>query len=572
MAYFNNPFTRKLMTWGVCALLALPLSAQEKGLPQLHPQGNALTRIFTGDFAPPSVRTIELRGESLLESMIKNARLEISTEDAVSLALANNVDINVLRYTPYLQLWGIEGGRAVLNPTVQFTPGINRNVTPASSALQGGAAVLNLSNVYSMNVHKPFESGLDFDFNYSTTRARTNSPFSSLNPSLTSLWSIGFTQHLLQGYGNISRGRFLHIARNNYDISVDDFSTGMISIVSSVLNTYWNLVFSDEDIKVKEASLKLAQLTLEQTQIQEQVGTMAPLDVLQVQAQAASVNQQLIVSRYNRRIIEDQLKKLISSRSGQALMDATIVPTSQVLPPPPPAGTLMEAIQRAMEIRPEVKAQQSNQANNKINVDYTRNQLRPVLDFTASYSQNGLGGDTIQRDFSKGFLNAPIIGMIPGGFLDSLSSLFSGSNLGYAFGFTLRVPIGNDQARVSNAQAQIAYKQGEESLRALRQQITLQVRQAFDSVALNKASMEAAQVAVDYQEKRLQGEQDKYMLGASTTFLVVQAQRDLQNAQSVLLQAKIAWIQSRIALDQAVGDTLANHNIVLENALNLPKK
>ncbi|MBZ5497625.1 MAG: TolC family protein [Acidobacteriia bacterium] len=572
MAHIKNPLTCKLMTWGMWALLALPLSAQDKETPQLQPQGNPFTRIFSSNYATPAVRTIQVRGESLLDSMIKDGKLEISEQDAVNLALANNVDINVLRYTPYFQLWGIESGRAVLNPTVSFGPSLNRSVTPASSALQGGAPVLNLTSLYSLNVHKPFEPGLDFDFNFSATRGRTNSPFSSLNPSIASVWSIGATQHLLQGFGNISRARFLRVARNNYDISVENFSAGVINIVNNVLNTYWNLVFNDEDIKVKEASLKLAQLTLEQTQIQEQVGTMAPLDVLQAQAQAASVNQQLIVSRYNRRITEDQLKKLISSRSAAALIAATIVPTSRPLPPPAPAGSVTDATQRALEIRPEVKSQLLNQANNKIQVDYARNQIRPVLDLTVNYSQSGLGGDNIIRDFSQGFLNAPIIAITPGGFGDSLSSLFSGSYLGYAVGFNLKVPIGNDQARANSAQAQITYNQGEESLRSLRQQIILQVRQAYDSVALNQDSVAAAQVAVDYQEKRLQGEQDKYMLGASTTFLVVQAQRDLQNAQSVLLQAKIGWIQSRIALDQAVGDTLSVHNIVLDDALNLPKK
>jgi len=572
MIHIKNPVARKLTNLGWCLLLALPVSAQEKEYPHLVPQGGTLTRILKSNYETPEVRTIEVRGESELDSMIRDGKLEISEEDAVRLALANNVDINVLRYTPYFQLWGIEGGKAVLNPTLQFNPNINRNVTPSSSALQGNAGVLNLTNLYSMNVHKPFEPGLDFDFNFSATRARTNSPFSSLNPSITTIWSISATQHLLQGFGNISRGRFLRVARNSYDISVENFSTGVINIINSVLNTYWNLVFNQEDIKVKEASLKLAQVTLEQAQIQEQVGTMAPLDVLQAQAQVASVNQQLVVSRYNRRITEDLLKKQISSRSNQALEAATIVPTSQPLPPQAPPGTVAEAIQRALEIRPEIKAQQLNQANNKIQVDYTKNQLRPVLDLTATYSQNGLGGNTIIRDFSQGFLNAPIIGRVPGGIGDSLSSLFSGSNLGYTLGFSLRIPIGNDQARANNAQAQITYKQGDESLHSLRQQVAVQVRQAYDSVALNQASVEAAQVAVDYQQKRLEGEQDKYSLGASTTFLVLQAQRDLQNAQSILLQSKIGWIQSRIGLDQAVGDTLAARKILLDNALNLPQK
>jgi outer membrane protein len=571
MVHARSLWVRKLSVFGVCAFLVLPLSAQEQQIPTFQPEGHLLTRIFKNAHETPPVRTLEVRGESLLQSMIREGKLEISEQDAVNLALTNNLDINVLRYTPYLQLWGVEGGKAVLNPIVTFGPSLSRSVTPSTSALQG-SSVFSLIHLYSLNVHKPLASGQDLDFSYSTTRARTNSPFSSLNPSFTSVWSIGFTQHLLQGRGSLNRARFLHIARNNYDISLDNFAAGVITIVNSVLNAYWNLVYHDEDIKAKEAALKLARLTLDQAQVQAQVGAMAPLDVLQAQAQAAGVNQQLIVSRYNRTITEEQLKKMISSRLGNAPMEATVVPTSRALPPAPPAGTLADAIQRSIENRPEVKAQLTNLANSRIQVDYTKKQLLPVLDFTASYAQNGLGGNVIERDYSKGFLNAPILAVIPGGFGDSLSSLFGMSNLGYALGLNFRIPIGNNQARVDNAQAQIAHRQGEENLRALRQQITLQVRQAYELVALNQASVAAAQVAVDYQERRLQGEQDKYALGAGTTFLVLQAQRDLQNAQSVLLQARIAWIQSRIALDQAVGDTLAAHNIVVEDVLSLPKK
>jgi outer membrane protein TolC len=572
MSYNKTPRSSWLAVCISCVLFTAPLAAQEPPISQPKEEGNRFTRFFGMNYMTPAVRTLQVRGESLIDFMMQDGRLLLSEQDAVNLALANNVDLNVQRYVPYFQLWGMEGARSVLNPVVQFGPGLNRNVTPATSALQGGAAVLNLTSTYSVSVHKPFESGLDFDFNFSSVRARTNSFFSSLNPSINSLWSIGLTQHLLQGFGNIGRGHFLWVARNNYNVSVENFSVNVINAVTNVLNTYWNLVFNDEDITVKEASLKLAQLTLEQTRIQEQVGTMAPLDVLQAQAQVAAVNQELIVSRYNRRITEDQLRRLLSSRPNQTLMAATIVPTSKVLPPAPPSGNLNDAVQRALEIRPEIKAQELNQANNKIQVDYARNQLRPVLDFNVGYSQNGLGGNTIVRDFSNGFFNAPIISVTPGGFGQSLTSLFSGGNLGYVVGFLLRVPIGNDQARANSAQAQITYKQGEETLRALRQQITYQVRQAYDTVALNQASVQAAQVTVDYQEKRLQGEQDKFALGASTTFLVLQAQRDLENARNVLLQSRISWIQSRIALDQVVGDTLSAHSIALEDTLNLPKK
>jgi outer membrane protein len=573
MAYRRNPLFRRQIIAGACWLLALPLMAQEKQPPRLPPrEGNAFTRVFKGNYETPTVRPVPLRGELELESMVRDEKIEITDEDAVRLALANNVDINVLRYSPYFSLWGIEGGRAVLNPSVQFNTNINRLVTPASNALQGGTTAFNLTNLYGVNVHKPFVRGLDFDFNYNTTRVRTNSIFNSINPSLTSGWSIGITQHLLKDYGKISRGRYLTIAQNNFSQSLESFTASATNIITNVLNTYWALVFSDEDIGVKESSLKLAQTVLEQTKIQEQVGTMAQLDVLQAESEVAARNQQVIAARNARRLAEDQLKKLLSSKQDPGLLAATIIPISRPQPPPQPKIAASEAIQRALEVRPEIRQQLINQQNNKIQVDYTRNQLRPVLDFVAGYSQNGLGGNLIQRDYSQGIFNAPIIGVVPGGFIDSLNSLFSRKYIGYTLGLSLKVPIGNDQARTSNAQAQITYRQGEESLRALRQQIALEVRQAYNAMELTRANVEAAEVTVRFQQQRLQGEQDKYMLGASTTRFVIEAQRDLLNAQTVLLQAKIGWILSRIALDKAVGETFATHNIVLEDALNLSFK
>jgi outer membrane protein TolC len=559
-------------TWAAVAILMLPAWSLHAQNPDPSSFNAKLNRMLVDNYSTPVVHPIQIRGDAMLESMILDGNLNLSEQDAVNLALANNLDLNVQRYAPYMQLWGIQGARGVLNPEIQFSPGLTRSVTPAASALQGSATVFNLSSSYNVNVHKPFESGLDLDFTFSTVRTRSNSFFSSLNPSVATAWNIGVTQHLLQGFGNIARGRFLWVARNNYNLSVTNFAATVIKTVTDVLNSYWNLVFGDEDIAVKEASLKLAQLTLDQAKVQEQVGAVAPLDVLQAQAQFASVNQQLIAARNSRRIIEDQLKKLISSQPNPTLMSAKILPIGKALSPPAMPGNLNEAVQRAMEIRPEIKAQLLSQANNKIQVDYARNQLRPILDLNLGYSQNGLGGNTLVRDYSAGFFDAPMVAIVPGGLGSSLRSLFNGANLGYSASLLLRIPIGNDQARANSAQAQIAYRQGEEQLRSLRQQITYQVRQAYDTVELNRASVEAAQVTVDYQEKRLQGEQDKYALGASTTFLVLQAQRDLDSARGVLLQAKIAWIQSRIALDQVVGDTLSAHNIILEDTLNLPAK
>ena len=542
-------------------------AAQENKRLVTQPPGSALNRVFTTNYAQPVIQGFEGRGEARLDSMIKDGKLELSQEDAIRLALENNVDINVERYTPYFSAWGIEKGRAVLNPIVQFNSNINRLVTPASSLLQGGTTVLNLASVYDLTVHKPFEPGLDLDFEFKTTRSRTNNFFVSLNPALAPTLSLNLTQHLLKDQGRITRNRAVRIARNTITMSEDTFVARVTDLLNNVLNSYWDLVYGDEDIKLKEAALKAAQLVLDQNRIQAEVGTMAPLDVVQAEAEVASRNQQLVVSRFNRKITESQMKKLISSRTDPGLVDALIVTTSKPNLPAPAAADIAQAIQRATEIRPEVKQALLDQENKKIQIDYTRNQLRPTLDFVAGYSQNGLGGIMTNRDFSNGFIGAPIIGVIPGGFWDSMDSLFSRKYLGYVLGLNLRIPIGNDDARANSAQAQIDYRQGEERLKSLRQSIALEIRQAYDRLDMNQASVQAAEVTVRYQQQRLQGEQDKYSLGATTTRSIIEAQRDLQDAQTTLLKARIDLIKSRIALDKALGETFSAHNIEVQDAL-----
>ncbi len=532
---------------------------------------NPLKRVFFESYTPPIIRGLESRAEKDLDSLIKDGKLQLTDSDAVRLALENNVDINVERYNPYFSLWGVDRGKGVLNPSILFNSNLDRLVTPSSSVLQGGDTLLNLSTGYDLNIHKPFEPGLDVDVHFNTRRARSSSFFSSLNPSFTSTLGITFTQHLLKDFGGISRGRVLRIARNSYSMSEEEFVARATDVITNVLSTYWELVFNEEDIKVKEASKKLAEVVLEQNKIQAEVGTMAQLDVVQAEAEVAARNEQLVVARYNRRITEDQLKKLISSRLDPGAIPGSVEPMSKPSTPASPATEVAQAIRRALELRPEVKQSGFDLENKKIDVDYTRNQLKPVFDLVAGYSQNGLGGLRILRDYSQGFFGAPVIGIEPGGFGDSIDSLFSRRYLGYTLGFTVRVPIGNDDARASNAQAQILYKQGEERLRSLRQRIALEVRDAYDRVEMNRARVEAAEVTVRYAQKRLEGEQEKYSLGATTTRFILEAQRDLEDAQSRLLRAKIDLIKSRLAIDKAIGDTFAAYNIEVKDAIRLFK-
>ncbi|PYV13998.1 MAG: hypothetical protein DMG07_12970, partial [Acidobacteria bacterium] len=518
-------------------------------------RGNPLGRIL-GSFTPPPISTGSGRRDDCLQALVRDGKLPLSEADAVRLALENNVDINVERYAPYFSLWGIEKGRAVLNPSVALTTNLNRLVTPTSSVLEGGDTLFNLTTLYDFTVHKPFESGLDFDLNFTTRRLRSDSFFYSINPSLSSTLNLSFTQHLLKDFGRISRGRFLRVARTNYNMAEEEFATRVSDVLVSALGAYWDLVFLDQDIRVKEDSLKLAQVVLEQNRVQASVGTMAALDVVQAEAEVAARNEQLVAAQYNRRIVEDQLKKLISSRPDPGVIAAEVVPTTEPSPPPAPSE-VGEAVARALEVRPEVKRLELELENRSVQVEYARNQVRPTLDFVASFSQNGIGGTRINRDFSRTLIGAPILSVEPGGFRDTLGQLFGGRFLGYAFGFNLLLPLGNDEARASSAQARIEHSRTEERLRSVRQRLAVEVREAHHRMARERARVAAAEATVHYGEERLRAEQDKHSVGEGTTRAVLEAQRDLEDARSRLARAKTDLVKSRVALDRSTGSLLA---------------
>jgi len=410
---------RNLLALAAAGLILSGLAfAQRQEVPEPSPPpGGPFTRIFHGNYTSPLTESLEARGQETLADLVRDGKIRLAPEDAVRLALEHNVDINVERFGPYLSMWDVEKARGVLNATLSLDADLNRTVTPSSSALQGGTSVLNLQNLYNFLWHKPLSFGMDVDLNYNTQRMRGNSSFLSLNPSLQPGLGLTLTQHLLRDFGRVSRTRFIKIARNNYGISEETFVTRTTDIIASVLNTYWDLVYAEEDIKLKEESRTLAQLTLDQNKIQAEVGTMAPLDVVQAEAEVAARDEDLVNSRFARKTAEERLKKMLSSQVDPGAMATPIEPLfPRPFQVPLPSSSLEEAIQRALEIRPEIRQLQLQQENNKIQIDYTHNQLRPILDFSAGYSQTGLGGDTIIRDYSKGFIGAPIIGRTPGGF------------------------------------------------------------------------------------------------------------------------------------------------------------
>ena len=577
--------------WALMILMSgvYPSAQTQAPAPTKQPAKGGMFSIYK----PPDLVDLGTRREDTLESRVRDGKLELTEADVVQLALQNNVDIQVERYAPVYNLWQIEKSRGILNPSFTLAATHNYKQDPTTSVLQGTDPSLSVTTDYSATYRKPFVTGTDVTAGFTEERLRSSSSFYSFNPSFTSGFNFSLTQHLLRDAGSLSRGHYLQVSQLNRDISEEDFATRVTDVVRSVLDTYWDLVFLTQDIKVKEDGLNLAQVVLDQNRAQVDAGTLARLDVTQAEAEVATRQEDLVTARYARRITEAALKKLISSRPDPGLVTAEITPTSQAPATPRAAAVNVgQAIQRAQDMSPEVRRALIDLESRKIDVAFTANQLKPNLDVTAGYSQTGLGGTRILKDFNKSFLDPPCPPdpqpcSLPGGISDSLSSLVRGSYpfdsktgqevttdgrihyYGYFASINMRILLGNDDARATNAQTRILLAQAEERLRGTRQNIAYQVREAAERLERDRARIQSAEVTVRFNEERLAGEQEKASQGESTTRFVLESQRDLSDARSRLARARADAMKAQIAYDRYAGELLSSQGVQVKQQLPL---
>ena len=223
----------------------------------------------------------------------------------------------------------------------------------------------------------------------------------------------------------------------------------------------------------------------------------------------------------------------------------------------------------ARELRPELQQAGLQIDNERVNLDQSRNELRPTLDLVAGYQQFGLGGNRVVRDFSGGITNPEIIDIIPGGIEDSLDQLFSGEFYGYLVALELRLPIFNREGRARNAQAQIRYDQSLLSEQNVRQLVALEIRDALTQLEMNQASLQTGRTGLRAAQERVEAEQARFEVGAGTTRQLIEAQRDLLRAESIVVRAETDLMKSQALLDRALGRTFERHNISLNEALEM---
>jgi len=512
----------------------------------------------------------------------QSSTLDLSLDSALRLALENNLDIAVIEYDRRIarenintqrgafdmQLnIGIPGATATVGGVGQTAPavgglGFSGSKTPASSVLSG--ADVNESDGYNTqaNLFQRFDFGLSYQLAYNVNRQTTNNTFSSLNPQWGNTLGFAFAQPLLKGRGKEASGAQVLLARANATVSDGSFRTQVNTILYNVVSAYWELVFAERNLQVAEQSLQLAQDQLGRTQAQVEVGMIAPVEETQAQVAVAQRRNDLIVARNSLSNAADNLRALLKADTLPGRWDTELVATEA------PEIDIEEfdmesAIRTALDYRPEVATARAQIAARRVETVAADNALLPSLDLVGGLLFNGIGGTVQDLDFSGGF--PPIvIGSTPGGYGDAASQLFSFDYGTWRVGVNFSMPIGNNAAKGAYATATLAEDKARTELDRVEQQTILEVRQAVRAVTDAGELVTSTRATRELAEQQLAIEQDRFDVGMSTNFEVLQFQDDLARAQVQELRALIDYRRSRAALARVTGSITTMYGVQIQ--------
>ncbi|HLI30284.1 MAG TPA: TolC family protein [Terriglobia bacterium] len=578
---------------------------------------------LAGPYLNPHIPPFQLANSQLLDELIQNGKMKLSLQDAIALAVENNLNIAVARYNPqYAQAdkvraasgqatRGIQGafsssalfsgalgggintssagalttgagsatgsGNGIFNigpigsfdPVVGFEAGVGYNVAPLSTATVYGIPVLSRNTTqYSGFLGQEFPTGTSYAVSLSGYRQSINSSAVLFNPETVAALSLGINQHLLNGFGYRANAKFIRIAANDIGISKDYFKEQVITTIAQIETDYWVLVEDKQNVLVAQEAVTYAKKLLADNKRQVQIGTLAPLDVIQAESQLATAQQNLIVAQTTFQQQQEVIKTDISKQVSGEILTADIEPTD-ALPTPSPSDVppLDEALTLAHANRPEVDLNNLNLKNEAVVLKANRNSLLPTLDFFASYQPAALYGDRLLHAAAANGLLGPVIGKVPGGIGQAFSQIFNNDYPSYSVGLSLQMPIRNRAAQADAARALLEQHMLRTQVQQTLNSIDLNVRQAVIAVVQGRARVDAAQKAVDYARQQYVDEQKKFQVGESTVTLVIQMQNNLTQAEGTLVQARAAYATALTQFQQATGTILSKNNVQLVDAL-----
>ncbi len=476
-----------------------------------------------------------------------DGKLELSMWEAIEIALRRNYTLVIERYNLEEAGFRLTENMGIYDfgVTVDLTGFSETN--PAASNLDGALLVEQEGHNLNLGISQLNRMGGTFEVDMLNNRSESNSTFSTLNPSFRVDLDLSYRQPLLRDLGKIATARSLIIATNNLGVSREAFEQQVIEVVRIVGQNYWTLIEAIQQLLVAEESLRLAEELHSQNKIRVEVGTMAPLELVQSEAGMATRRDEHIRAQIGVGNAEDDLREALNIPDGQ-LWDVEIIPQT------PPDITRIEidipqAVQSAFANRPEVRRKRLENKNLQVDSEYFRNQRKPRLDLTTKYGWNGLGGDVTERNFFTG----EILFQAPGAYKDAIEQVFDRDFVGWNWALNLSVPIQNRAGKARNTIAEVAVARGNAELEQLKLQVSTEVRKAARTVITAEALVDSTRVSRRLEEANTAAEQKRYENGMSTSFQVLQIQEDLATARSNAVKAETGYRKALIEFYRAIG-------------------
>ncbi|HEX3126626.1 MAG TPA: TolC family protein [Thermoanaerobaculia bacterium] len=496
-----------------------------------------------------SARRVETVPTPILASGVdvKDGAVLLSLDEAVEIALRQNVGLSVERYTRDRARLGVEQTLGIYDLLLSGSAHAEDNTSPTTSQLQASQSNLQRLN---FGVSQLFPMGGEVTVGWNNSRSENNNPFSRLNPAYNSSLIFGLKQPLLRDFGRLATERALLVAQNRSQASSQEFERQVTVAVQDVIDAYWNLVGARQQLVVARESLSLARELHDRNKIQVDVGTMAPLELVQSEAAVAEREEGIITAQSAVGDAEDVLRRLLNLPQGE-LWGTEIRPVTDPTIQHQPID-VEAAIQTALAERPELRFQQLDIEQARIQAQYARNQEKPALDLEVGYDFAGVGGDVILRDEDTG----AIIGTQPGGYSDALSQVTGLDFHGWSIDLTFGFPLQNRAARTARAIADLDLARAQTAMDDTRSGIITEVRQAARRVETAAKQIEAAKASRVFQERSLEAERKRYENGMSTSFQITQIQEDLSQARTREVNAVVNYRTALAEFQRTTGQLL----------------
>ena len=580
-------------------------------------------------YSPTDVPLARLGNTPRLDSLVRDGKIYLSLSDAVVLALENNFDIAIARInldiadTDILRAKAGAGLRGVstglvsgtlggsgttvvggggpggtsggvggsgaganglvlstsgggpqpenLDPTLTSNLEYEATTTPSTSAFTGSTPVQSTNTTFNFGYTQGFLTGTQLGVTFNNMRGTNTNPFNTYSPLINTSFRATATQHLLQGFGWGTNGRFIVQAKNDRRITDSAFRQQLLYTVNQVENIYWGLVSAYEDEQAKERALAQSTQLTSDNRRQLQIGTLAPLDVVNSDSAVATDKQALVASQSNLTYQQLIMKQAIARElTDPVLMAAPVVPTDRVGLDrlPEEDMTVDDLVQQAYANNPQIEQAVLSMKNNEITMKAEKNGLLPTVDAYAFYGASAVSGSQSQ------YLDCAALGAFGGtgcsfptvGYGTAVGNLFNNSTPDKGVGVNITIPLRNRVAQADQARSQMEYRQAQMRLQQLYTQVRIQVINGQYALTNDRAQVGAAQASRDYSAQSLEAEQKKFKLGASTSALVLQQQRNLATAENALISATAAYAKDRAGLLQLLSNTLDRYGVSITDA------